>query len=175
MNEKESKNTSRRGFLRNTGRIASSSVLAAGVIPGLYAAENNTIKVAVVGCGGRGTGAARQAISVKNGPVKLVALADVFGERVSSSYKALQDSLSQPLAWHYLAVASACTSTSITTTSITLYRLSHFISSSEERDSWKIAQRPGSRTRAWRSLVRRKRLESASVCILIAETFTREK
>ena len=91
MSENESKGTSRRGFLKNAGRMAA----GAGVIPGLYAAENNTIKVAVVGCGGRGTGAARDALSVRNGPTKLVAIGDVFEERVARSYKALEDVLAK--------------------------------------------------------------------------------
>jgi predicted dehydrogenase len=46
-----------------------------------YAAESNTIKIALVGCGGRGTGAAAQALSTK-GPTKLWAVADVFEHRV---------------------------------------------------------------------------------------------
>jgi len=95
MSENESKGTSRRGFLKNAGRMAAGPAVAAGVIPGLYAAENNTIKVAVVGCGGRGTGAARDALSVRNGPTKLVAIGDVFEERVARSYKALEDVLAK--------------------------------------------------------------------------------
>ena len=81
---------SRRGFLKSTGRLAASA-LVAGVGPHLYAAENNTIKVALIGCGGRGTGAASNALSVKNGPIKLVAMADVFEDRVARSYKSLTD------------------------------------------------------------------------------------
>ena len=66
MSETTRKSTSRREFLKNTGRIAATSVLAAGIVPRVYAAENNTIKVALVGCGGRGTGAASNALSVKS-------------------------------------------------------------------------------------------------------------
>jgi predicted dehydrogenase len=83
------KNTSRREFLKSTGRIAASSALAAGIAPRMYAAENNTIKLALIGCGGRGTGAASNALSVKNGPIKIVAMADVFADRLASSYKNL--------------------------------------------------------------------------------------
>jgi len=89
MSETTKKSTSRREFLKNTGRIAAVSALAAGVVPRIYAAENNTIKVALIGCGGRGTGAASDALSVKNGPIKLVALADVFPRRVNNSYRNL--------------------------------------------------------------------------------------
>jgi len=89
MSEITQKSTSRREFLKSTGRIAAASALAAGVVPSIYAGENNTIKVALVGCGGRGTGAASDALSVKNGPIKLVALADVFQRRLDNSYKNL--------------------------------------------------------------------------------------
>jgi predicted dehydrogenase len=82
---------SRREFLKNAGRLAATSALVAGVIPRIYAAENNTIKVALVGCGGRGSGAAENALSVKNGPIKLVAMADVFEHRLVGSYKALKE------------------------------------------------------------------------------------
>jgi predicted dehydrogenase len=84
------KSTSRREFLKKTGRIATTSALVGGIIPRIYAAENNTIKVALIGCGGRGTGAASNALSVKNGPIKLVAMADVFQSRVARSYNSLK-------------------------------------------------------------------------------------
>jgi predicted dehydrogenase len=45
---------------------------------------NDTIKIALIGCGGRGTGAAVQAMSTKQN-VKLVAMADAFQDRVESS------------------------------------------------------------------------------------------
>ena len=89
MSEITQNSTSRRDFLKNTGRWAATSALAAGLTSRLYAGENNTIKVVLIGCGGRGTGAADQALSVKNGPTKLVALADVFEPRVRSSYQNL--------------------------------------------------------------------------------------
>ena len=89
MSEITKKSTSRREFLKNTGRIAAASALAAGAVPRIYAAENNTIKVALVGCGGRGTGAASNALSVKNGPIKLVAMADVFERRLANSHRNL--------------------------------------------------------------------------------------
>ncbi len=90
MSESTQNSTSRRDFLKNTGRLAATSVLAAGLTSRMYAAENNTIKIALIGCGGRGTGAVGDALSAKNGPVKLVALADVFPNRLKSSYANLQ-------------------------------------------------------------------------------------
>ncbi len=84
-------NTSRREFLRNTGRVAAASALVGAFGPTIYAGENNTIRVALVGCGGRGSGAASEALSVKNGPTKLVAMADVFENRLARSYKNLKE------------------------------------------------------------------------------------
>jgi hypothetical protein len=81
---------SRREFLKHSGRIAAASALASVVIPHVHAAENNTIQVALIGCGGRGTGAAADALGVKNGPVKLVAMADAFQDRLGSSYENLK-------------------------------------------------------------------------------------
>jgi len=86
----ERRSTSRREFLKHTGQIAAASALAAGVVPRIYAGENNTIKIALVGCGGRGSGAASNALSVKNGPMKLVAMGDVFENRLKSSYEDLK-------------------------------------------------------------------------------------
>src|SRR6266516_3704166 len=90
MNEAQDNRTSRREFLKSTGRIAAASALAGAAIPYVHAAENNTIQVALVGCGGRGTGAAANALAVKNGPIKLVAMADVFEQRLKTSYKAVK-------------------------------------------------------------------------------------
>jgi predicted dehydrogenase len=60
-----------------------------GALPaGVHAGENNTIKVALVGCGGRGTGAAANALSTK-GPTVLWAMADVFTHRLEGSLKSL--------------------------------------------------------------------------------------
>ncbi len=87
--QSEPSKSSRRAFLGWTGKLAAGSALMTAGMPLAHAGENNTIKVALVGCGGRGTGAASNALSVKNGPIKLVALADVFAERVDRSFKNL--------------------------------------------------------------------------------------
>ena len=86
----EKRSSTRREFLKNTGRVAAASALAGVAIPRVYAAEDNTIQVALVGCGGRGTGAAKNALSVRRGPVKLVAMADVFEDRLKASYAAVK-------------------------------------------------------------------------------------
>ena len=78
--------TSRRSFLADTGKLAAVSALVGGNVPLVHAGEDNTIKLALIGCGGRGTGAALNALSTTSGPIKLVAMADVFPEKLSDSY-----------------------------------------------------------------------------------------
>lgn len=89
MNQSISSVTSRRDFIINTGKLAAVGALTGVALPHVHAAENNTIKVVLIGCGGRGTGAAANAMSVRNGPIKLVAMADVFEHRLKTSYDTL--------------------------------------------------------------------------------------
>ncbi len=94
MNVPDSNNSyaskSRRDFLKSSGCLAVASALA-GVGPSIYAGENNTIKLALVGCGGRGTGAVADAFSTTGGPVKLHAMADLFEQRLAGSLKNLKE------------------------------------------------------------------------------------
>src|SRR5580700_3621476 len=76
MNETQRNPTTRRDFLKTTGRLAAASALAGVALPQVHAAGSDLIQVALVGCGGRGTGAAGNALSAKGGPLKLVAMAD---------------------------------------------------------------------------------------------------
>jgi predicted dehydrogenase len=80
----------RRALLKNTGRAAVASALAGVAIPHVHAAGSDLIQVALVGCGGRGTGAAGQALETKSGPIKLAAMADVFPHRLNPSYDQLK-------------------------------------------------------------------------------------
>lgn len=80
---------SRRDFLRTTGAVAAASALSGVTLPHVHAAQDSTVQIALVGCGGRGTGAASNALSVQNGPIKLVAMADVFDNRLKSSHNNL--------------------------------------------------------------------------------------
>jgi myo-inositol 2-dehydrogenase / D-chiro-inositol 1-dehydrogenase len=78
---------SRRDFLK----ASSAAAVAAGtlgVARSAHAAGSDTIKIALVGCGGRGTGAAAQALNTKAN-VRLVALADAFRNRLDTSYQTL--------------------------------------------------------------------------------------
>ncbi len=79
----------RREFIKNSALLAGTSVLASPLMTSaFYAQSADEVKVAVIGCGGRGTGAAFQALSVKEN-VKLVAMADAFRDRLDSAYKNL--------------------------------------------------------------------------------------
>src|SRR5512136_3010534 len=80
---------SRRDFIRTTSHFAAASALAGVAIPRVHAAEDNTIRLALIGCGGRGTGAAADALSTKSGPIKLVAMADAFERRLAGSFESL--------------------------------------------------------------------------------------
>lgn len=90
MNSNSSLTTTRRDFIKQTSTIAAASALAGIALPHVHAAENNTIQLALVGCGGRGTGAVVDALNVRNGSVRLVALADVFEARLNSSFESLK-------------------------------------------------------------------------------------
>src|SRR5689334_8148150 len=92
MNENNESLSTRREFIKNTGRFAAASALVGMTIPNVHAAANNTIQVALIGCGGRGAGAADNALNVKKVPMKLVAMADVFEHRLSTAYGALKKS-----------------------------------------------------------------------------------
>src|SRR2546423_10986277 len=97
MNEMSNAPTSRREFLKNTGRFAAASALAGVAIPHVHAAENNTVQVALVGCGGRGSGAAVNALSTSNSdPITLAATAAVFEDSLKSSYDTLTKQHSDP-------------------------------------------------------------------------------
>lgn len=80
---------SRREFLRWSGNVAAASALAGVAIPNVHAAEDNTIRLALIGCGGRGSGAAANALDAPGGPVQLSVMADLYANRLASAYKTL--------------------------------------------------------------------------------------
>ncbi len=77
----------RRAFLKTGGLIT-----AASLLPSIGRAQDgdvSEIKVAVIGCGGRGTGAATQSLNVPG--TRLVAMADAFPDNVENAYKTLKN------------------------------------------------------------------------------------
>ena len=84
------RSTSRREFVKQSSLIAG-GLMASPLIGGgtnFFSGAKGEIKVAVVGCGGRGTGAALQALMSKQN-VKIVALADAFKDRLNDCYNKL--------------------------------------------------------------------------------------
>lgn len=84
--------TNRRAFIRTTGAAVIGSTLAFNLgFPGDAFAENkSTLKVGLIGCGGRGTGAAIQALSA-DPDVVITAMGDVFADRLEESYAAINE------------------------------------------------------------------------------------
>src|SRR4026209_182322 len=82
--------TSRRKFLKATSKATAVSVLASVGLPHVHAAGSDQIRIALIGCGGRGGGAAKNALSVQKGGAKLVAMADVFESKLDTALRALK-------------------------------------------------------------------------------------
>src|SRR5262249_30542231 len=81
---------SRRDFLRGS-TTAMVGAAAATAVPLVHAAGSGTIKVGLVGCGGRGSGAAEQALTADSN-TKLVAMADAFQDRLEEHLSAIKQS-----------------------------------------------------------------------------------
>jgi len=86
----DARKATRRQFLQRGGSVAAGAALLGSSVPAVHAAEDNTIRLALIGCGGRGTGAVANALKTKDqGPIKLYATADLHEERTQRSLKAL--------------------------------------------------------------------------------------
>lgn len=80
------KNTlARRDFLA-AGSVLTAATLAGG---GVFAAGDETIKVGLIGCGGRGSGAAKDCLNADD-KVKIVAVGDVFKDRAEGTANGLK-------------------------------------------------------------------------------------
>ncbi|MBC7617294.1 MAG: Gfo/Idh/MocA family oxidoreductase, partial [Pedobacter sp.] len=80
----------RREFLKASALVAGGVMVSGYSWAGGHSSVDDTIKIALIGCGDRGTGAAFQALSTKFN-LKLVAMADAFQDRLDNSYKLLSD------------------------------------------------------------------------------------
>ncbi len=89
MNDSIEAGKSRRDFVKQSGLLAG-GILAAPLLSNAnyFSGAADTIKIALVGCGGRGTGAAIQALLTKQN-VKLVAMADAFRDNLDNSLKSI--------------------------------------------------------------------------------------
>jgi predicted dehydrogenase len=79
----------RREFITTGGKLAAVSALAGVTLPHVHAAEDNTLRLAIIGCGGRGTGAVANAFAAPGSPFKLVAMADLVPEKLQNAHTAL--------------------------------------------------------------------------------------
>ena len=80
---------SRRQLGKRVGQIAAASALAGVAIPAVHAQGDATIGIALVGCGGRGTGAAGDALRARGVRTRLVAMADAFQDKLDRSHRQL--------------------------------------------------------------------------------------
>jgi predicted dehydrogenase len=78
----------RREWLRGSGAVVAASAVGLAAPP-VHVAGSDVLRVGLVGCGGRGTGAAAQALQAEP-HVKLVAMADAFADRLEASLQRLQ-------------------------------------------------------------------------------------
>jgi predicted dehydrogenase len=111
MNSSAKPATTRREFFKTSGHLAAAAALAGVALPHVHAAENNTIQLALIGCGNRGAGAVANAMAAgglvlgdnsgrqaapgeaPGGPVKLVAMADLRQDRLDEKHTVLTEAL----------------------------------------------------------------------------------
>ncbi|HMO13994.1 MAG TPA: Gfo/Idh/MocA family oxidoreductase [Pirellulaceae bacterium] len=100
--DNSSANQNRREFLqRGTAALTAGAVAASAALPqtawakSVHVAGSETIRIGLVGCGGRGTHAAMQALSTKSGPVILSSIADAFQTRVDDAMGSLKENLKE--------------------------------------------------------------------------------
>ncbi len=83
---------SRRDFMRSGGALAATFALGNASLPKAYAGEDNTIRLALIGAGGRGNGAVANALNTRDqGPINLYAVADLHENKIEDSLKALKE------------------------------------------------------------------------------------
>ena len=88
---------SRRHFLATSAKAASLVALTASVQTKVYAAGSDKMKIGLIGCGGRGSGAVVSALTV-NRNAKLTAMFDAFGDRLQRSRKSLAERMADQVA-----------------------------------------------------------------------------
>ncbi|MBW7997403.1 MAG: Gfo/Idh/MocA family oxidoreductase [Candidatus Glassbacteria bacterium] len=82
--------TTRREFFRKSSLAAAGALAGFSIIRNGYGQNADEIRIGVIGCGGRGTGAADNCLN-SSPNIKLVAMADLYQDRLDSSYKNLTD------------------------------------------------------------------------------------
>src|SRR5271157_4447882 len=88
--------TSRRDFLKRSSLLAAGAAVMGNLSLArtVHAAGSDLVKIALVGCGGRGGGAAVNALrNVSHPNIKLWAMADAFADRIGSSFRGITDAI----------------------------------------------------------------------------------
>ena len=88
---KSNSGSNRRDFIKKSSLlVAGGAALAnATVAQGAHAYGSDEIKIGLIGCGGRGTGATVQALNTSGGGLKLVAMGDAFSDRLQGAYRSI--------------------------------------------------------------------------------------
>lgn len=86
--------TSRRDFLKTSARVAAGTAAGLALSRSVHAAGSDILRVGLIGCGGRGTGAAGNALNA-DPHTRVTALADVFSEKIEHTLKVLRGQYSE--------------------------------------------------------------------------------
>src|SRR5262245_22080103 len=90
----ESPNPSRREFLKTSGIAAGALIGGLAMSGRAYAAGDDTLKVGLVGCGGRGSGALKNALLADKN-IKVTAMADLFPDKIDRSLSLIENELKE--------------------------------------------------------------------------------
>ena len=100
VNSQDDNNTSRRSFIKTSAAtmVGTGMAVQQAIANGAFAKENNILRVGLIGCGGRGTGAAAQALRADSN-TQLVALADAFPDQLQKHCKVSLRKISKIVCW----------------------------------------------------------------------------
>jgi predicted dehydrogenase len=91
MSQPQHASSTRRQFLQQGTAMVAGATALGSLARSVHAAEDNTIRLALIGCGPRGSGAVRDALSVRGqGPVKLYAMADLSEKKITQAHKVIK-------------------------------------------------------------------------------------
>lgn len=95
MKKDANPNLFRRHFLKKRGQALSVSTLTGVTLPHVHAAGSDSIQLPIIGCGSRGSDAIANALQATNSNANLVAMADLYEDRLQCSHLALYDKFQQ--------------------------------------------------------------------------------
>lgn len=90
---RQTQGETRRDFLKASTAAVSAATLVTLPAGGVFAAGTDAIRIGLIGCGGRGTGAAVNAVTADSN-AKITAMGDAFADRLASSHENLAKTIS---------------------------------------------------------------------------------